>query len=181
MFQARSLSSAHARNTFGWLYLKNLQHILQYESCTSEVLGYLTFIIGGSKGGTRDACPPRGPNSFIFIQFSTKNLQNNRLAHPLWELAPPQENPGSATAYITCELLLQWFFCNWFYEQLIQQQETYVKCTVIPTQHHSADTGKYAKVRKVIGRYFLSGEDKPLYMICILNLWSCNQLAVRKP
>ena len=25
-------------------------------------------------------------------------MQNNRLAHPLWELAPPQENPGSATA-----------------------------------------------------------------------------------
>ena len=27
--------------------------------------------IGGSKGGTRDACP-RGPNSFIFMQFSAK-------------------------------------------------------------------------------------------------------------
>ena len=25
-------------------------------------------------------------------------MQNNRLAHPLWELARPQENPGSATA-----------------------------------------------------------------------------------
>ena len=39
-------------------------------------------IIGGSKG----------PNSFIFMQFSAKNLQNNRLAHPLWELAPPHGN-----------------------------------------------------------------------------------------
>ena len=38
---------------------------------------------------------PRGPNSFIFMQFSVKNLQNNLnlgMAHPPWE------NPGSATA-----------------------------------------------------------------------------------
>ena len=41
--------------------------------------------------------PPRGLNS---MQFSAKNLQNNRLAHPFWELAPPQENPGSAIDYI---------------------------------------------------------------------------------
>ena len=26
----------------------------------------------------------RGPNSFISMQFSAKNLQNNRLAHPFW-------------------------------------------------------------------------------------------------
>ena len=31
----------------------------------------------------------RGPNSFIFMQFSAKNLQNNGLSHPLSELAPP--------------------------------------------------------------------------------------------
>ena len=49
-------------------------------------------------GGARDVCPPRGPNSLIFMQFSANNLQNSRLAHPLWELAPPQENLGSATA-----------------------------------------------------------------------------------
>ena len=29
--------------------------------------------------------PPGGPNSIIFMQFGRKN----RLAHPLWELAPP--------------------------------------------------------------------------------------------
>ena len=40
---------------------------------------------------------PRGPNPFIFMQFRQKNLQNNRLAHPLWELVPSQENSGSAT------------------------------------------------------------------------------------
>ena len=30
--------------------------------------------------------------------FRQKELQNNRLAHRLWELAPQKENPGSATA-----------------------------------------------------------------------------------
>ena len=33
-------------------------------------------VIGGSKGGARDA-PARGPNSFIFMQFSAKKLKNN--------------------------------------------------------------------------------------------------------
>ena len=42
--------------------------------------------------------PPQGPNS---LHFPAKNLQNNRLAHPVWELVPhPQENPGSATIWI---------------------------------------------------------------------------------
>ena len=53
--------------------------------------------IGGSKGDARDTPPPRGPNSFILMQFSTKKLQNNRLVHPLWKLAPPLENLGSGT------------------------------------------------------------------------------------
>ena len=44
--------------------------------------------------------PPDSPNSFIFMQFLVlKKLQNNRSAHPLWELGPPQENPGSAAAW----------------------------------------------------------------------------------
>ena len=38
--------------------------------------------ISGSKG------VPRGPTSFIFMQFSAK-MQNNRWAQPLWELARP--------------------------------------------------------------------------------------------
>ena len=38
------------------------------------------------------------------MQFSAKKLQNNRLAHPLWELAHPLEYPGSATALaLECE------------------------------------------------------------------------------
>ena len=42
-------------------------------------------------------CALPHPNSFIFMQFSTKKSQNNRLAHLLLELRPSQENPGSAT------------------------------------------------------------------------------------
>ena len=48
------------------------------------------------QGGGRDARPPWGPNSFIFMQFSAENLQNN----PNLGLgAPPRENPGSATVW----------------------------------------------------------------------------------
>ena len=36
----------------------------------------------------------RGPNSFIFMEFSANKLRNNTLAHPPFDLAPPQENPG---------------------------------------------------------------------------------------
>ena len=53
--------------------------------------------IGGSKGGTRDA-PPSGSKFFHFHAVFGKQLQNNRLAHPPWELAAPQGNPGSVTA-----------------------------------------------------------------------------------
>ena len=44
---------------------------------------------------------PPGPNSFILMQFSAKNMQHVRLAHPLWELVPPQENPRTATKETT--------------------------------------------------------------------------------
>ena len=38
------------------------------------------YIVGKSKGDTRDTCPPPpgGPNSFIFMHFSAENLKNNR-------------------------------------------------------------------------------------------------------
>ena len=51
--------------------------------------------IGGSKGGARDTRPPpRGPNSFIFMQFSAKIWK----IIAIWDLAYPSgENPGSAT------------------------------------------------------------------------------------
>ena len=31
---------------------------------------------------------PPSPNSFIFMQFSAKKLQTDRIVHPLWELHP---------------------------------------------------------------------------------------------
>ena len=52
-------------------------------------------ILAGPRGGGTTG----ESKSFLFMQLSAKCLQNNRLAHPLWELepSPPQENPGSAT------------------------------------------------------------------------------------
>ena len=43
------------------------------------------------QGGTWDMRPPLGLNSFILCGFRQKNLQNNRLAHLLWELPPPRK------------------------------------------------------------------------------------------
>ena len=40
-------------------------------------------------GGAREA-PPES-KFFHFLRFSAKSLPNNRLAHPLWKLAPPLE------------------------------------------------------------------------------------------
>ena len=49
------------------------------------------------RGGARDARPPGGPNSFIFMQFLAKKLKNNS-TFGSWR-PPPGENPGSATDY----------------------------------------------------------------------------------
>ena len=47
-------------------------------------------------------CPPRGPNSFNFMQFWGKFGKNRMLAPPPGELAPPPRgNPGSATELST--------------------------------------------------------------------------------
>ena len=49
--------------------------------------GFLVFIIGGSKGGRQGCAPPRGPNSFIFMQFSAKNwkiIAFLGVGAPLW-------------------------------------------------------------------------------------------------
>ena len=68
---------------------------LQFQTYTFSDILYS----GASKGAPRTRALPRGPNSFIFMQFMTKKLQRNRLAHLFWELAhPPRENPGSVTA-----------------------------------------------------------------------------------
>ena len=45
----------------------------------------MSDFIGGSKGGTRDACPLEVQIAAVF----GKNVQYiNRLPHPLWELVP---------------------------------------------------------------------------------------------
>ena len=54
-------------------------------------------IIGRSKGA-QGMRTPRGPNSFIFIQFSAKNLQNNP---NLTVGSPPSGKFFTATAHYT--------------------------------------------------------------------------------
>ena len=39
--------------------------------------------------GCQGSAHLRGPNLFLFMQFSARNLQNDRLAHPLWKLVLP--------------------------------------------------------------------------------------------
>ena len=46
------------------------------------------------QGGRQGRAPPRGPNSFIFMQFSAKKW---KIIAILGVGAPPGENPGSAT------------------------------------------------------------------------------------
>ena len=63
----------------------------------------MTISIGGSKRGARDA-PHGGPNSFIFMQFSSKKL----ISTPILGMDPPplQENPGSVTGQKATYLLV---------------------------------------------------------------------------
>ena len=49
---------------------------------------YWKNLIGGSKRGARDARPPLGPNSFIFMQFLGNFWSNIRLAPPPWGWRP---------------------------------------------------------------------------------------------
>ena len=67
--------------------------LLPTQTLTLTVMGHLTSCSWTVRtnqwrilGDARDACLPGGPNSFIFMQFLAKK---NRLAHSLWELAPP--------------------------------------------------------------------------------------------
>ena len=56
------------------------------------------------RGGARDARPPGGSNSFIFMQFSTKNGQNN----PNLRIgAPPSEKSW------ICHWGALWTFKHW--------------------------------------------------------------------
>ena len=66
---------------------------------------------GGSKEGAQGTRPPRGQNSFNFMQFLGK-FDKFVCWRPPGELAPPPRgNPGSATATIYLNTSLQ---CNFF-------------------------------------------------------------------
>ena len=83
---------------FGWLsridvaLYRNRPYSYSYSLLVIVVI--LSMDIGGSKGGRQGRAPPRGPNSFIFMQFLAKNWKIIAL---LGVGAPPGENPGSAT------------------------------------------------------------------------------------
>ena len=68
------------------------RHCVSQVSAQSALRWMVTSTQNAISSGGCQGHPP-GPNSFICMQFMTKNVQNNIL----WELAPsPQENPGSA-------------------------------------------------------------------------------------
>ena len=69
----------------------------QWQDCNKKTcISDLSVIIGGSKGGARDA-PPRGSKFFHFHAVFGKNVKNNS-KFGSWR-PPPGENPGSATGY----------------------------------------------------------------------------------
>ena len=60
-----------------------------------KLVEYIFLTLADPRGRQGLAPSPGGQNSFIFMEFLTKNLQNNL---NLRVGAPPLENPGSATA-----------------------------------------------------------------------------------
>ena len=76
----------------------------------SALLARATKVIYESKGvpGTRTHAP-RDPDSFIFIQFSTKHVQTNRTL----AVGAPQKNPGSTESDLPfLEILCEVFSIN---------------------------------------------------------------------
>ena len=67
----------------------------------SPTLGARTihvYTVADLRGRQGHAPPPPGPK---FFHFHAVFGQKNRFAHSLWELAPPGENPGSATDIVS--------------------------------------------------------------------------------
>ena len=58
-------------------------------SMFSVLVLYLYIVIDTGRSKEVPGMCPWGPNSFIFMQFSTKNLQNIRLVHLLWGVGTP--------------------------------------------------------------------------------------------
>ena len=54
--------------------------------------------IGGSRGGMPSACPPMGPNSFVFTYIFGESTHVGGPHPPVMGPHSPMGNPGSATA-----------------------------------------------------------------------------------
>ena len=85
-------------------YFEILLSVVKLECIFWKTRGVIC--IGGSKGGARDAPPPRGSKFFHFHAVFGKNLKNNS-NFGSWR-TPLGENPGSATD------LLGWFVSLWW-------------------------------------------------------------------
>ena len=75
-----SLSTKWMSYTRQSVYVYNYiwhEHTNVFHSISSICNLSLIIYIGGSKGGARESPPPRGSNSFIFMQSSAKKLKNN--------------------------------------------------------------------------------------------------------
>ena len=87
-------------------------HAMSTTVCTHTNTHTRTYVqhanfSGGSKRGRQERTPP-GTNSFIFMQFSAKKLQNNRLADPPSPLGVgglPLGNPGPTTEHTSFSCL----------------------------------------------------------------------------
>ena len=97
-----------------WKFYQDTGNLLGslYSGLTALTLSMLNMTrnIGGSKGGARDARPPLGPNSFIFMQFSGTKLKNNS-TFGSWHtpldkiLDPPLRKAQYRDVYRTIEIL----------------------------------------------------------------------------
>ena len=81
---------SHDSDPYYWSFETCPKMLMLWSVKNSLKLSFLSDILLSESEGMR---PPLCPNSFIFIQFSEKILQNNRLAHPPWVLASPSGNP----------------------------------------------------------------------------------------
>ena len=75
-----------------------MNRLRQLESMNHSVL------IGGSRGGRAGACPPTGPNSFIFAYIFTEKC-------PHWRPKPPKMGPRPPLQKILDLALV--LFLNW--------------------------------------------------------------------
>ena len=84
----------------------SLQTVCHEKFCLS-VCSIIIIIHWRIQGGTRDARPPLGPISFIFIQFLANIFSNNRFLAQTQGFAPPRPgNPGSTTVIIIIIIII---------------------------------------------------------------------------